>query len=329
MASLVTLLSLRTQALQRADAVNDPFFTTAEVNQYLNNSYAELYDLLTARVEGEYNLQQYFFRSGSQNQSIGVGAPGVTAFSATLLATPIVPGSVQIYNNAFLASDNGSGAITATGLTGTVNYSTGALTLTFATPPATMSLVSTIYTGSVMTTDTYPLPINHYKPRGIDILTSGILGGGYPPARYANVGTWMFQERNQYNFMSNPVAVSQVGGVPILYRLLGQTIKLIPAPTVAQQSYQFWYIPAYSPMVNDSDTVDGVNGWEEYIVLDTVIKMQAKQETDTAPWDMGKAAMLARIEAMSASRDAGLPQRISDTVVGQTSGPYAAGGLPF
>lgn len=46
MATTMTLLQLRTAVRQRADIVNSLFFTDAELNDYINQSLFELYDLL-------------------------------------------------------------------------------------------------------------------------------------------------------------------------------------------------------------------------------------------------------------------------------------------
>jgi len=48
MARTTTLSALRTAALQRAAMLNSGFITTAEANSIINNSIAELYDLLIA-----------------------------------------------------------------------------------------------------------------------------------------------------------------------------------------------------------------------------------------------------------------------------------------
>ena len=61
----VTLLSLRTQARQRADQVNSTFIADAELTGYVNNSLAELYDLLVSRYEGYYILPPVTFTIAS------------------------------------------------------------------------------------------------------------------------------------------------------------------------------------------------------------------------------------------------------------------------
>jgi hypothetical protein len=333
LAAPVTLASIRGQALLRADAVNNPFFTTAEVNQYINNSYAELYDLLTGFPDSEWNLQQYYFKTTYLNQAIGTGtAAGAVTFTATLPgAGNQMKGTLTIYNNGAVATDNGSGTISAisgTGnpATGTINYTSGAISVTFTTAPVPGSCISVSYVGTYSTTDTYNLPSNHYKARGLDLQIGQTVAG----TQYVSIRSFMFMERNQYNYLYNPIAISILGGTNLLYRIIGSSsLKLIPTPNIANLNFRLWYIPTYTAMVSDTDTMDGVDGWEEYVIVDTVIKMMAKQETDTTPWDIAKAGLIKRIEAMAANRDVGNPQRVADTVQGQSNGPFMIGGLPF
>lgn len=50
----VTLETLRTEVLRRADMVDSDFLTEAEVNSYINSAAAELYDVLISTFEDQY-----------------------------------------------------------------------------------------------------------------------------------------------------------------------------------------------------------------------------------------------------------------------------------
>lgn len=236
----VTLSALRTQILNRTDNQNNPFFTTTELNQYINGSYSELYDLLTSFPDSDYNISSFLFTSTSSNS-------------------------------------------------------------------------------------TYPLPSNFYKFRGLDLILNQT--NGIPSS--ITIRPFMFQERNMFNYLYNPIAMAAMGGSQILYRIEGQNIVLVPVPNVATLNFKGWYIPCITPLVSDSDTLDGVNGWEEYIVCDVAVKMAAKEETDPTVWAQGKAMMNNRIESMARDRDTGAPQRVADTVQGYAAGPMMVGGMPF
>jgi hypothetical protein len=78
-------------------------------------------------------------------------------------------------------------------------------------------------------------------------------------------------------------------------------------------------------MTSDSDTLDGVSGWEEYVITDCCIKALAKEESDPSIFMAQKAALLLRIEAAAENRDAGSPATVSDT--GGTDQWTAGGGF--
>lgn len=75
---------------------------------------------------------------------------------------------------------------------------------------------------------------------------------------------------------------------------------------------RIWYSPKATTLSLDADTFDGVNNWEEYVVIDAAIKMLTKEESDTSTLMSQKQAIGSRIMAMSDDRDAGEPDSISD-----------------
>lgn len=64
------------------------------------------------------------------------GADGTAGAFSFTLQTPVVPNSVKVVSGGVQAVDDGSGVLTGAGVTGTVNYATGAVAATFTTPPA-------------------------------------------------------------------------------------------------------------------------------------------------------------------------------------------------
>lgn len=89
------------------------------------------------------------------SESVGTGNGTTTAFSHTAADTPVIPGSVTITAGSVVATDNGSGLLTGTGVSGgTINYTTGAVSITYATAPANAQAITMAYTaiGSSSTT---------------------------------------------------------------------------------------------------------------------------------------------------------------------------------
>lgn len=69
-----------------------------------------------------------------------------------------------------------------------------------------------------------------------------------------------------------------ITGDAISYRLSGNNIEFYPVPTSG--TYKGIYVPKPSTLDDDADTLDGVNGWEEYIVCDVAAKLKRKEDSD-------------------------------------------------
>lgn len=209
-----TLASLRNQARLRADMLNSKFVSDEEFNQYLSDSYAELYDLLVSKFEDYY------------------------------VADP---------------------------------------------------LVFTVSSGN-----TYPLPADFYKLKGLDRALSG-------EGDWYTLRPFTFEDRN-----ARRSATRFRGLYPaIRYRVFGNKILFSPDDQ-ATGMYRMWYIPKYTPLVNDTDEIADVIGWEVYLVIDAAIKALQKEESDVSVLMALKAALIQRIDTMAANRDVGEPERVSD-----------------
>jgi len=217
MANTVTLATLRTRARERSDMVNSSFVSSAELLQYINASYSELYDLMVGKFEDYYTV--------SSTETIAQGANTIT------------------------------------------------------------------------------LPTDFYKMRGLDYQLDA--------NNWVLVSKFNFANRNQLN---RSTARSVRGVTALQYRIVGNTIRIEPE-SAAPGTYRLWYTPIYTPLSAESDTVDGINGWEEYVVIDAAIKMLAKEESSTTHLEKEKAAMLQRIEVMAQSRDSGAPESITDVSI--------------
>jgi hypothetical protein len=209
-----TLASLRDQARLRADMQNSKFVSDAEFNQYISDSYAELYDLLVSKFEDYYTADPLVFHVDSGN--------------------------------------------------------------------------------------TYDLPVDFYKLKGLDRALSD-------SNDWYTLRPFTFEDRN-----ARRSATRFRGLYPaIRYRIFGNKILFSPDDQAAG-NYRMWYIPRYTPLVNDTDTVEDVIGWEVYIVVDAAMKALQKEESDISVIMAMKQALIARIDTMAANRDVGEPDRVTD-----------------
>ena len=146
-----------------------------------------------------------------------------------------------------------------------------------------------------------PLPSDFYKLKGLDyqLDASG--------DRWESVSKFNFEQRNSYYSQS----AAYVGTCGKYYRIVGGNISLKPNNN-ASGTYKLWYIPTYRKLVTESDTLSGVNGWEDYIIITASIDMLDKQESDTSTLRAQKKAIIDRIATMAANRDVGGIEYVTD-----------------
>ncbi len=170
--------------------------------------------------------------------------------------------------------------------------------------------------------DGYNLPDDFYKLRGLDRQIDSA------SATWFTVHNFNFEERNRYNQFT----AIRSSYPAIRYRVMGSSdlegngfIKIIPKAG-AGGTYRMWYVPKCPTLVADGDEFNGINGWEEYVIVDCAIKMLEKQEDDVSVFLAQKKALIERIEAMAPNRDAGEPERITDSRSSDWIGPFGWNG---
>jgi hypothetical protein len=152
---------------------------------------------------------------------------------------------------------------------------------------------------TVSGTESYTVPADFYKLVGIDFQIDS--------TRWRALEPFVVRERNVYRNLPT------IGfpGYELKYWLRGSNLNLLPVPTAAW-TLKLWYVPRRAAMSADSDTFDGVSGWEEYIVVDAAIKALTAEEGDTSALEREKAQLLERTQKAASNRDAGSPARVAD-----------------
>lgn len=97
------------------------------------------------------------------------------------------------------------------------------------------------------------------------------------------------------------------------YRLSSNTLTFLPQPTASGQIYRLIYTPVPTLLVGDSDTVDGISGWEEFVVLGMAIGALEKIESDATPLIARQDKMRERIRQMVTLRNLSEARRVVDT----------------
>lgn len=146
----------------------------------------------------------------------------------------------------------------------------------------------------------YALPDDFYKEVGVDLKVSG--------NNYVTCKPFMFAERNRFNTL---LSRGVLGYQSTFYKIIGNQIQFTQSPG-SGSAFRIWYVPASPDLVNDSDTFDGVNGWEKLIEVKAAIYCLQKEESDTSVLEREESKLVMRIEQAAESRQAGIGQRVTD-----------------
>lgn len=152
-------------------------------------------------------------------------------------------------------------------------------------------------------TQFYPLPPDFKALLGVEVALNQ-----NDPNSWITLRQFEFAQRNLWNY---PNVYTFYGVTNLRYRLNGNNLMIVPAQQ-GGTTIRIWYVPRPNQLINDTDTVDAVAGWEEYIVADVAIKALAKEETDVTIFAAQKMALLKRIEEAAENRNIGEPQKVTD-----------------
>lgn len=106
------------------------------------------------------------------------------------------------------------------------------------------------------------------------------------------------------------VDVNQTG-VAGFYEIVGSSLMLYPRPA-GTQTYRHIYIPAPPELSGPSTNVDGVAGWEEFLVLKGAIRCLQKEESSATHLERKLALITDRIEKARLNRDLLANNRVVD-----------------
>lgn len=146
-------------------------------------------------------------------------------------------------------------------------------------------------------TDRYALPEDFFKLLGLDI-KRGVGNDRFFPVRKLN-----FVDRNK------SVDLNSVRDVR--YSLFANTIRLDP-PATAGSILRIYYIPIFRPLDDDQLGFDGVNGFEDLVVVSAAIRMRLKEESDVTDLKSERDRLISDMLAAVPNRDVGEPEAMAD-----------------
>lgn len=187
-----------------------------------------------------------------------------------------------------------------------VQFTTDGNTYLYPLPNGSNTFVNSL-TGQSFT------PQAFYKLSGVDLAIQTANNA------WVTINKFNFQDRNKYVY---PNTASSIYGVfNLQYRVLGNNIEFIPTPS-SSQVIRLWYIPRLTELLQDTDTTSvSISGWIEYVIVRAAKYALDKEESPTDHLDQQIVFLKTRIEESAANRDAGQPDRISETRMG----PWGSG----
>jgi len=145
--------------------------------------------------------------------------------------------------------------------------------------------------------NTYTLPSTFYKLVAVDFLLNG---------RWIEVRRYTMTERNRQTS-----GAFRTFHPSIMYRLMNNKLRFIPTDN-ALGTYRYWAVNKPSIPVDDADTIEGENGWDEFVVLDAAIKCLNKEESDVSVLLLEQNQIKEDILINANSYDEGGSERVQD-----------------
>lgn len=310
--SEVSLGSLRLQSQQRSDLENNPFVSIPEWNMFLSQSYKELYDKLVGAYGNDYHVAQAYQFNTSNAQFY-----------------PLPNGTPQFQN-----VDGGTAA---------KFYKLLGVDLQYSSSPSGWV---TLRRFEMIERNKYAYPNTQVNWNGYTNMRYRLQGNNLYivpiPMTGQLVQVWyipaptnlQFQLPSQTTLLSPNVTLSDTTGLTVGMNVAGQgitegtTLLSVASTSVtmssnalssrAQNTLSFW---------DDSTLMEGISGWDEYVILSAAIKAQIKQEGDFSGLAMQLKDVNDRVEALAEGRDAGQAFHVSDALgAGGYGDGWGAGG---
>jgi hypothetical protein len=148
-------------------------------------------------------------------------------------------------------------------------------------------------------TEEYNLPNDFYK-----VISCQILGDS---------GLYFPMKRFEYSEQNENARPLYYRNADLRYRIRGAKLVVNPSTNVGGRTIRLIYVPIPTELAADGDTLEGFNGWDEYVVLSAAIKCLQKEEQDVSDLKQELAVMDARMDTMMDNRDHSQPARVQDT----------------
>lgn len=309
----VSLGWLRLQAQQRSDLQNNGAITTAEWNGYLSNSYKRLYNLLIAAYGNDYYVAEtyQFTTTSSQFYPMPDGTP---AFQNTVGSTAAKFYKLMGLDLQYSASPSGWISVRRFEFIERNKYAlpnvavnwNGYSNIRYRPKGNGLFIVPVPTTGQAMQAWYAPAPTNlqFTLASGTTISTPTVT---MPDTTGLTAGMNAFSQ----GVLFPDTTILSVASTSV-------TLSTNALQTKTSAIISFW---------DDSTALDGIAGWDEFVIIDSAIKAQLKQENDITGLVLQRNDIVAEIESLAEGRDIGQAQHVSDALSMNGGYGYGNGGF--
>lgn len=299
---VVTLLDIMTLVRQEADMVNSGFITDPELVSFIQNSYKDLYNLLVTSYGEDYYAAVPASFVTSNNQDKYDLPNGSNTFLDNNGNTITPPAFYKLLGVDYqLSPNNPQGYITLKPFPFSERNR-------FAIPNFASFWGFTNVRYRLLGNQIWftPIPVAgqtirlYYAPRPMNLINT-ILGSTTAQSTTVNV---------------TDVTTPQVGMAVFGQGISsGTTITAVGVSTITLSKPAQGTLSNIALQIFDYNTqIDGVAGWEEYIVIDAAIKCKDKEESDVSVLIARKNEKKKDIEGIAANRDPGSASRTVDVM---------------
>jgi hypothetical protein len=280
MTDLVSLTELRLLTRQRADQENSQFVNDTELTRYLNNSWGELYSLINENFNEDYftTTSTVSMVSGTDTYDLPSDFYKMRGVDLVVTSTESVP--LKRYNWA--------------------QRTRNALTVYARDYKYRVQKGSIVFSPVPSTTDSVKL---YYIPSPKRLLSKDTTA--------ITRGTSTMWTTGSHEFVVGDLITGQ-NFLATDYNV-DQTVTAVGANTVTTDLDSSGLSDPTSYGSIES-RFDFYSGWDEYIIIDSAIKIMIKEEADATALLLQKNQIKERIITESQNRDAGEPEVVTDVV---------------
>ena len=280
MTDLVSLSELRQLTRQRADNENSQFVTDTELTRYLNNSWGELYNLIIENFNEDYFTTSHSFSLTSGTDSYSLPSDFYKSRGVDLVVTSTESVPLRRYNWA----ERTRNSVTVRARDYRYRIQKGSII--FTPLPSTNDSIKIFYIPD-------PRKLESVTPSGVTrgtTTTYTVSSHSFVADDVVNISGFLADDYNSQQ------TVQSVTNTTIVTDLNSSALSDPTLIGTVESVFDFY------------------SGWDEYVIIDSAIKILIKEEADVTALLLQKNQMRERIITESQNRDAGEPQTVTDVV---------------